>query len=308
MIKRKTLTLAMLLALAILLPSISSAAAKGEDQLLIQTSTPKRIVETAFSSMVAWRKEQAGVNKANGLTFIKGRKAKKPTTDIEAARKFASALNGGINYEAPHDRGASAEYNKGENKVLISNRESFNLIRITTRDYTNQTLRYSIPGKSFSAANVDVAIDLVYSAAVEYIDNFASNISLKTAGGFITVTIDNDPPIKISTDGKTTKQLETELTQAIGSKASFSMIPIYPNFTELKSRNYKAFDGGEVQLTNFNAKSISIDINDSGLGVLTKFSFPDIHSAESDPDNMLYIFLLLIAAVLGYIFYARKTA
>lgn len=308
MIKRTAFTLAMLLPLAILLPSTGSAAAKGEDQLVIQTSTPKRQVETAFSSMVVWRKEQAGVNKANGLTFIKGRNAKKPTTDIEAARKFASALNGGINYEAPHDRGATAEYNKGENKVLISNREGFNLIRITSRDYTNQTLRYSIPGKSFSEANVDVAIDLVYSAAVEYIDNFASDISLKPAGGFVTVTIDNNTPIKISTDGKTTKQLETELAQAIGSKASFSLLPIYPNFTELKSRNYKAFDGGEVQLANLSAKSISIDINDSGLGVLTKFSFPDIHSADSDPDNMLYIFLLLIAAVLGYIFYARKTA
>ena len=298
--------MAILLPLAFTLPSISFAATKGEDQLLIQTSTPKRNVETAFSSMVAWRREQAGVNKANGLTFIKGSKAKKPITDIEAARKFASALNGGINYEAPHDRGASADYTKGENKVLISNREGFDLIRITTRDYTNQALSYSIPGKSFNQANVDIAIDLVYSAAVEYIDNFASDIKLKSAGGFITVTIDNNSPIKLTTDGKTTKQLETELAQAIGSNASVSILPIYPNFTELKSRNYKAFDGGEVQLSKLNAKSISIDINDSGLGVLTKFSFPDIHTAESDPDNMIYIFLLLIAAALGYVFYSRK--
>lgn len=306
MIKRKALPLAILLSLTSM-PSISSAAPKGADQLRIQTSAPKRTVETAFSSIVAWKNEQGHVNKANGLTFIKGTKAKKTTTGEETARKFASAINGGINYEAPHDRGAIAEHNKGKNEVIINNRAGFDLIRITTRDYTNQELQYNIPNKSFSEVSVDIAIDLVYSAAVEYIDNFASDIKLKPAGGFVTVTIDNKAPIKLTTDGKTTRQLETELAQAIGSNASFSMIPLYPNFTELKSRNYKSFDGGEVQLSGLNAKSITIDINDPGLGVLTKFRFPDLNNKESEPGNMLYIVILLLAAGLGYVFYIRKT-
>jgi len=307
MINRKTLSSAILFCFATTLPLIASAAPKAENQLRIQTGTPKRTNETAFSSMVVWRKEQANVNKANGLTFILGSKAKKPTTDVEAARKIASALNGGINYEAPHDRGTVAEFNKGKAEVVVSNRAGFNIIRFTTRDYTNQELQYNLPGKSFKDASVDVAIDLVYSAAVEYIDNFASNISLKPAGGSVTVTIDNNSPIIIKTDGKTTRQLETELAKALGSMANVSSIPIYPNFTQLKSRNYKAFDGGEVQLPLLNAKSITIDINDSGLGVLTKFKFPDINKAENESDNMLYLMILLIAASLGYVLYSRKT-
>jgi hypothetical protein len=58
------------------------------------------------------------------------------------------------------------------------------------------------------------------------------------------------------------------LAQALGAMARFSLLPINPNFVELKSRNYKVFDGGEVYLLNLNAKSITIDINDSGLGHL----------------------------------------
>jgi hypothetical protein len=35
---------------------------------------------------------------------------------------------------------------------------------------------------------VDIAIDFVYSAAVEYLDNFASDIKFKAASSTITVT------------------------------------------------------------------------------------------------------------------------
>lgn len=307
MIKRKPLCLGILLTFFATLPLISSADSEGKDQLRIQTGTPKRKIETAFSSLVAWRKEQADVNKANGLTFIHGSDSKKPTTDVEAARKIANAINGWINYAAPTDRGAIAKFSKDKAEILISNRAGFDLIRLTTRDYTNQKLQYNIPGKSFKDASVNMAIDLVYSAAVEYLDNFSSNIQLKTAGGTITVTIDSNSPIEIKTDGKTTKQLESELAQALGSNANFSSTPIYANFVEFKSRNYKAFDRGEIQLPRLNAKSITIDINDSGLGVLTKFSFPDIHQPESNSGNISYIIALLIAAGLGYFFYSRKT-
>ena len=306
MIKRNLLSLVILLTSVIVLPSISWADSEGKDQLRIQTGTPKRTNETIFSSLVAWRKEQANVNKANGLTFIHGSGDKKPTTDVEAARKIASALNGGVNYSAPRDRGAIVKSSKDKAEILISNKEGFDLIRLTTRDYTNQKLQYNIPGKTFNDASVDLAIDLVYSAAVEYLDNFASDIKLKTTGGTITVTKNNDKPIVLKTAGKTTKQLEQELAQALGSNANFSLSPLYPNFVEFKSRNYKAFDGGEVQLPRLNANSITIDINDSGLGVLTKFRFPDVHKAESDSDNLPYLIAFLVVAGLGYFLYTRK--
>ncbi len=97
------------------------------------------------------------------------------------------------------------------------------------------------------------------------------------------------------------------MAQALSVNAHFSLSPIYPNFVELKSRNYKAFDPGEVQLPRLNANSITIDTNDAGLGVLTKFSFPDVHKAERESDNLPYLIALLVVAGLSYFLYMRKT-
>jgi LPXTG-motif cell wall-anchored protein len=306
MIKRKFLRSTILLAFALSLPSTGVANPEKTDQLLIQTGTPKRSIETSFSSMVSWQKEGINFNKANGLTFIKGTDAKKPITAVEVAKKVAGSLNAAIKTEAPSDRGAIAEISKDKAEFLISNIASYAIDRITTRDYTNQALSYSVPGKSFSAASVDISINLVYTAVVEYIRDFATDIKLETAGGTITITLDNDAPIVIQTKGKSTEQLEVEMANVLGSKAVFSSTPIYPNFTEIRSKNYKAFDGGEVQLLGLNAKSITIDIDDSGLGVLTKFRFPYTKAVESDSGNIFTIIGLLLIAGIAFFFYSRK--
>ena len=298
--------------LTLALPSIGSAAPEKADQLLIQTGAPKRSIETAFSSFVSWHNEkgttnQGAVNKSNGLTFIKGTKYKKPVTAIDVAKKAAGALNAGIKIEAPSDRGVIVILNKNKAEFLVYNKAGFAIDRLTTRDYTNQSLSYSIPEKSFSNASVDISINLVYTAAVEYNKDFVSDIKLETAGGSITITIDNDAPLVFQTKSKSTKQLETEIAKALGSKAAFSSSAIFPNFTENRSKNFKAFDGGEVQLLRLNAKSITIDINDSGLGVLTKFHFPSAEIVESGSDsNLPYIIALLVALGLGYFFFVRK--
>ncbi len=308
MINTKRTGLALSLSVLSLFSASAFCAEQGAQQIRITTSASKRTNETAFSTMVGWRKGENRVNKANGLSFIQGSKAKNPPNAVEVAKKASRALSGGINYEAPHERGATVEFKKGQPEILVSNKQGFDFIRFTSRDYTNQTLSYQIPGKSFAQAGVDVAIDLVYSAAVEYIDNFASGISLKPAGGFITVTVDDKQPIKIKTDNKTTVELEKELAQALGSAASFSLTPVYPNFTELRSRNYKEFDGGEVQLPRFSARKLTIDINDSGLGVLTKFRYPDINNEQNDDNSLTYLIILLIAGALGFVYYQNKKA
>lgn len=306
MIKNNFSALAIFITLSLTLPGITWALPAKQNQLQIQTGTSKRSGETAFSTLVSWRKGDANAHRANGLIFINGFKTKKPTSEVEVARKIARGLNASINYEAPVDRGAIAKSTKDKAEYSVSNKAGFALTHITVRDYSNQQLHYSIPGKSFSAASVDMAIDLVYSAAVEYVEGFSAIGKKQTAGGVITVVIDNNPPIQIKTDGKSTDQIEKELSQALGSKAQFSSSPIYPNFVELNSRNYKEFDGGEVQLPNLNAKSITIDINDSGLGVLTKFHYPDVNKPTDVASNAPYIFGFLIAGVLAFIFYTTK--
>lgn len=307
MIKNNLLGLVILLTFSITLPNICSALPAGQNQLLLQTGIPKRNGETAISYMVAWRKGDSNLHRANGLTFINGSDTKKPTSNVEVARKITSALNAGIDYDAPGERGAIAKTSKNKAEVLVSNKTGFDLANITIRDYSNQKLHYSIPSKSFQKVTVDIAIDIVYSAAVEYVEGFSSGIQQKTAGGFVRVIIDNNSPIEIKTDGKSTKQIENELVQAIGSVAQFSTTSIFPNFVERKSRNYKPFDGGEVQLPKLNAKSITIDIGDTGLGVLTKFKFPDANKPTDVAGNIYYIIGFLVIGILGFIYYTQKT-
>jgi hypothetical protein len=289
------------------LPAIGFASVEGNDQLRVQTGAPKRTNETIFSSLVAWKQEEGAHNKAKGLTYIDGSNTKKPITDVEAAKKIAKSLNGGIKYEAPGARGSIVQYADNKAEFVIANTAGFDLTRVVLGDYTNQKLQYNVPGKSFRDAGVDIAIDLVYTAAVEYIDNFSSNVVKEAAGGVITVTIDNDSPIEIQTKGKSTKQLENELDKALGKIARFSSVPIYPNIVELKSRNYKPFDGGETQIFGLNAKSITIDVNDSGLGVLPKFRFPAVNEPEDNFENsVMKLVGFLLVASLGAVFYARK--
>ena len=306
MIKTKTLGLVILSTFAIILPNLASALPAGQNQLLLKTGTPKRSNATAFSYLVSWRKDNATPHRANGLAFINGSDSEKPGTAIEVARKITNAINAGVAVESPHDRGATAKNSKDKAEVLVSNKAGFDLTHITVRDYTNQNLHYSIPGKSFKAASVGVAIDFVYSAAVEYAAGFSTGIKHEAAGGLVTVTIDKNAPIEIKTEGKSTRQIENELALALGSNAQFSSTPIYPNYVELRSKNFKPFDGGEVQLPSLNAKSITIDINDSGLGVLTKFDFPDINKPTDVVGKMPYIIGFLIVAILGFVFYTSK--
>lgn len=306
MIKNKVLGLTTLFTVAITLSGTVFALPVEQNQLRIQTGLSKRSGDTSFSTMVAWRKGGSAKHRANGLIFINGFESKKPTSELDVARKAANSLNAGINYDAPKARGAIAKQTENKAEFFVSNREGFDLAYITTRDYSNQKLHYGIPNKSFGSASVNVAIDIVYSAAVEYIDGFAGNGKKEAAGGSISLILDNNTAIEIKTVGKSTKEIEKELAQALGSKGQFSSNPLYPNFVELKSRNYKAFDGGEVQLANLNAKSISIEVNDSGLGVLTKFQFPDIDKPTDVASNVPYVIGFLMAGFFGYVFYTFK--
>jgi len=304
MISIKKLSIAILFISTFTLSGTIYSATEGTNQLRLQTGTSKRSGETAFSYLVSWRKGDEALRDINGLTFINGTDTPSPTSDIEVAYKIRKAINAAVVTRTPLDRGAIAKNNKSE--VTVSNKSGFELTRITVRDYSNQELKYSIPDKSFKAASTDIAIDIVYSAAVEYIAGFSTAVKQETAGGFVSVTIDNNSPIIIKTGGKTIKEIESELADALGSKASFSSTPIYPNFVQIRSKNYKSFDGGEVQIPSLNARSITIDINDSGLGVLTKFIFTSVKQPINIINKVPYIIVFLLLGIFGYSLLRKK--
>ena len=183
----KLLQSAIIFASVFTLPSLSWANPAGKDQIRLNTSTPKKTGDAAFSYMVEWRRGSDVTHRANGLTFISGPGSKKPTTDVEAAKKIAKALNDAMTYESPHDRGATAIATKGKPEVLIANKDGFDFTRVTFRDYSNQELKYSVPG-SFSTATKGVAIDIVYFVtAFVFIYGLKQMSSPVTARGGIVV-------------------------------------------------------------------------------------------------------------------------
>jgi len=279
------------------------ASPVNTQQLQVKTSESKRTGETALSYLVSWRKGESRIYNANGLTFISGTETDEPTSSVDAAYKLEKALNGAIDHDSPHLRGAVAKANKSS--LTVSNREGFDLTRITVRDYSNQALEYSLAGKDFDTEAIDIAIDIVYSAEVEYMRGFSKGVKKQAAGGFVSLTVDSKAPIKIITDGKSTEQIEKELAAALGAKAQFSTSPIYLNFEQIRSKNYKSFDGGELQISGLKAQHITVDVSDAGLGVLTKFDFTKVEKPVDIANNLPYLVGLLVA-VFGYLFFSAR--
>jgi hypothetical protein len=186
--------------------------------------------------------------------------------------------------------------------MIIKNKEGFGLTKVTIRDYTNAKSKYDLVDKSFAGAGADIAIDLVYAAAVEYVYNFDS-VKAKmssAAGGGIEIIIDDGQPIEIKTKGKTTEQIEQEIASKIGS-AQLSHSVIYPHTKDGDARNSKPFDGSEVQLMTLPAKSITIHLKDPSLGVLNKFKFAD----KDAPLQLVKPIMggLLVVAIGAFVFF-----
>jgi hypothetical protein len=233
---------------AFMSPTIGFSAPKGASQLHLHVSSEKRLSSASFSSLVSWDKDETTLNRANGLASM----GDKSSIDGNALR---------------NRRGVVAQFSNGNKDILIENKNGFSLTRAIIRDHSNQALRYHIPNKTFNIASVAISIDLVESGSAKKSD--------LAHDGLVTVTVDGRKSVEVHTQGKSTKALEMELALALGGNAYFSSTPIYSKSSGLKSSNDKTFDGGEVKILRLNANSITVDVNDPRLGVLTKFSFPE---------------------------------
>ncbi len=271
-------------------PAVSAPTTPAnQDQIRIHTGTPKKNGETLFSYTVTWRIDGGLTYRSTGLTFIQGPDKPHPTVGTEIGKKIVIALNDAMEYLYPSWRGANVQQPEGKEEVILSNNQGFDFTDLTFRDYSNQELTYDLMGKTFSAANVGIAIDIVYAADVENIAEFNPGKPKNASGGTITVRISNKEPVSVKTDGKSLDQIEKDLARALGGIAKFSATPIFPNIKDETTRNYKPFDGGEVQLIGLSADSISIDINDPSLGTLTKFQFPDTNKPTEIASYIPYI-------------------
>ncbi|HIA45503.1 MAG TPA: hypothetical protein EYO51_07230 [Methylococcaceae bacterium] len=304
MITYKIKTVTLLLGLCLLPLEWVHATTAGQDKIHVTSESEiKKEGDSLFSLTLQWRLDNGRTYESTAMAFINGPDKLRPDTAISATKKLKSAMYDALEELYPNSRGVKAVTPKKQPEVTISNNAGFSFTRVTFRDYANQKLSYDLVGQSFGAAQVNFSVDMVYFADIAYLDEFAPPKQTQAAGGGITITIDNNPPIQIATKNKDTRSIEKELANAI-SQATFSNLSIIPHSRGGGKRNSKPFDGGEIQFSNLAANKITIDLKDPSLGVLTKFQFKDTANEQGATSYFKWVFAVLILLGAGYFFYS----
>jgi len=288
-------------------PALAVTSVSGQDQLRIHTSLPKKASDSLFSYTTEWRVDSGDLYRATGIGFFNAAKIDASSDGTLITKKLFNALKDGLMHLEPIWRGITINNPENQTLLSIANKDGYSLTSITVRDYTNQSLKYDLADKSFSASGVQIALDLVLAADVEYIEGFTTKKSSTASEGEIVITVDDQQPIIIKTDGKTTRALEEEIAKQLAS-SQLSQTALVSSFVSFYDKNNKPFDGSEVQLSTFAANSIAIDITDPNLGILTKFKFKDENSTVRVNDPLfLFPILLLTTMLIGCYIWFRKT-
>ena len=296
-----------IVSLLMLQPALAAITPADSGVLRMQTSLPKKANESLFSYTVEWQQDGAKLYRVTGLSFLNAAKVDSENAAGKISKKIVGSLKESMIRLDPSWRGITVSQPEDKPEVMIANKAGYALTSAVFRDYTNQSLSFDLPGKSFATADAQLAIDLVYAADVDYLDGFTSRKAQTASQGTIEIQIDTQKPVLIKTDGKTTRQIETEIVRELVS-AVLSDNTLLPHVIGKDKRNNKPFDGSEVQLLHLAAKSIRIDISDPALGVLMKFKFKDDTSTATvkKPNFMATLLGLLGLAAVGYFLLQKK--
>ena len=280
----------------------------GHDDLRIHTGKPRRNGETIISITGRWRIDGKLRYQGTGLSFFHGPDQPKPDNAASTAKKMVTAMNEGMVEQLPSWRGFAIRHDDRpeDPQFIMTNKAGMSFAEVTIRDYTNQKFSAEIGGSSFSTSGVQIAVDLVESAAVDKVA-FMGYAAPKTKnfraeGGGIEVTMGNKTAL-IDTANKALPAIEQALANKLGG--SFSSSPIFRNSADGDERNVKEFDKGEIQFSNLREKSFTIDLKDPSIAVITKYKFKDENKSSSDKvgEYLPYIVVLLI---LGCFYYYRR--
>lgn len=280
----------------------------GQDKLDIHISAPKRSVDSLFSYTAEWRVDDGDLFRSTGISIFNASKLEGDNSLPFVTKKLVTAIRDGLMHLEPIWRGITINPLADQAGLSIVNKAGYSLTSVTTRDYTNQTLGYDMAGHSFAAAGVQVALDLVLSADVEFIEGFTAKKADTASQGEIIITLDGNPAVHIKTDGKTTRQLEEDIVKQLSGSQLNQTAPLVPSFLSNYDKNNKPFDGAEVLIPHLSAKAISIDVNDPNLGILTKFKYKDENYAVKVVDPMIMLPGLVVVSFLtaGYFLFVNS--
>lgn len=278
-----------------------------QDKLQVHVSVPKRMQDSLFSYSVEWRIDDNELYRSTGISFLNAAKQDANSSDVFIAKKLLTSFKDGMIQLDPNWRGVTITQPQDQPELVIANKTGYSITTITFRDYSNQVLSYDLAGKTFTDEGVQIGIDMVLTADVEYVEGYTTKKAEYASQGEVIVHIDGEKTVHVKTDGKTTRQIEDEIALQLGS-SHLSIKPLYEGLVSTDTRNNKPFDGSEVQLLNLAAKSISIEVTDPALGVLTKFKFKDENHTVKviEPRFMLGVLVAASLFAVGFTWFRKK--
>jgi hypothetical protein len=302
-----------LLALTVgfIVPPTFGATPAGSDVLQITTGAPKKKGESIFSLTVQWRMDESMRYESSGLALAHGPNMPHPDTAETLAHKLPVALRDAMEYQYENWRGVTMEQvMAGETpqpQVLVRNNEGFNLTAVTLRDYTNEKMKLSTPKPSFAADEARIAFDIMEAYKVDVPEEFRflkeEPGEFRATGGTVTLTVGESAPAIVETKDKTPAEIEAMLAEKLAShNAGTSDESIVPNTIDANARNNPPFDKGELQLPSLQSNSVTIDVNDPSIGVISKIAYPD-PGGKAASGTAAFIFQIISLIGVGVILY-----
>jgi hypothetical protein len=308
---RAALTALTLIAGFIALPAFGAISA-GTSGLKITTGAPKRPADGMISINTQYRLEGDMTYESTGLVLGLGAAKKVPDTPLSLATQLSDAIMKSMAFQQPEWIGIESKQEKAPDgsplpEWFLLNKEGFALTRAVFRDYSNAKLTFAPLAGSFADADVQVGIDVVEAvsainpAEADY-QHQVGKEGTSGAGGGITITIGGGEPVQVETKGKTPEEIEKVLAEKLASNgAETGGSPIVPDAEDQTMlRSIAPFDGSEVQFTNLQVQSITVDLNDPSFGVITKFRLKDPGGSASKTISNYLIPLLVVVAFGAY--------
>ena len=254
------------------------ATPAGEDQIWIDLGTTHKVGESIYSITAQWRIDGGLKYESTGLTFSNGPDTERPDDGPSLAKKLVSALNEGMIKQYPSWRGVNVHQGGKNNRLIMENKKGFAFTRFTLRDFTNQKFTVGTHQSSFAAAQLQFSLDFVDANSVNFTPMFAGaavkTADFRAAGGGITITAGKKKTVTIDTANKSLSEIEREIaTQLSGFSAHASTTSLVPDTTDRDARNIKPFDGGEVQFPGYSQETLTVEIADQSIGLISKYKF-----------------------------------
>lgn len=279
----------------------------GQDELRIHTGNPKQSGESIISVTARWRTDQGLLTGSTSLIIVNGPDRRHSDDGLSIAQKVSKAMKISMIDHHPNMRGLTINVveDADDPQIVVKNNRGHSFTLLTLRDYTNQKFTVDIGGKSSSKTPVKVAIDLVDASGVDFVDEFnpKSKVQqlLRASGGGVNIRMGSGKSRAIKTKNRALEEIEKTIASKVGGR--FRTSPLFADEKERDKRNIKPFDGGDVQFAELASNSFTVELNDSSLGIITRYQFSDAKGSSGGAASNLPLIIVLVLVGVGGFYY-----